>query len=295
MNVDYFFTIGALHAEQGYPCEDYARSGILPGGQAFGAVADGCTGAAACTEVGAQALAYAFERTLLRKPIRAGEPVRGEGAAERRSRRDRRFGDRLFAEFSSRRISAVDQDYFATLIGFVADPEHACVHVFGDGAIVFRFADDHWQLIEIEWVGNAPYYLAYRLCPEYNRVYIERMAQLAVPPVSVRTTSFRRIEGAVEILEVSTAALSFGEAERGLRIDCAPAAEGIRMLAVFSDGIARISGLSAPAAAAELLDCARGDGQFLKRHCLERMTPEWRSRYVPDDDLAIAAVIFDDA
>jgi hypothetical protein len=279
MNVDHFFTIGAPHASQGRPCEDYARSGLLAPGCSFGVVADGCSGAAASTEVGAQALAFAFERILLRRPTEAGACF------------DDAFADQLIADVAAHRISAADADYVATVAGFAADDTSAAIYIFGDGATALRYTDGRCRLVEIEWANNMPYYLAYRWHPEWRQAFVAQLAGDAAP-ACLRTTTFRAGANGIEILDHGEEPLFFDTMAGGFVMRVAPAAEGIETLAVFTDGISRVGSLSAAEAAAELLAFKNLRGEFVKRRCIRALKGLERTGRSLGDDLGIACVSF---
>jgi hypothetical protein len=279
---DHYFTIGSPHLSQGRPCEDYARSGVLSPGLCFGVVADGCSGAAASTEVGAQAMAFSFERILRQRRSAVAQF-------------DEKFADDLMEDLIARRISEINDDYLATVVGFVASRRQAAAYVFGDGALALRYADGCYKLMEFEWANNTPYYLAYRLYPQASEQFLDQLGGASVAAFTLRTSTFRSSENGIDILACNTEAIAFEALERGYAMRFSPEAEGIEALAVLSDGIARIGRLSAVEAAAELLAFKNSRGEFVKRRCLRALEKFRRAGHLPSDDLAMAGVYFGSA
>ena len=277
--VDHFFAIGTPHANSGGACQDYARSGLVTADLAVGAVADGCSGASANTEVGAQAAVFAFERALLPYRHRPGGWF------------DAPFAEDFLAAFGASRVSPREDDYLASLVGFAANSREAAIYLFGDGAIALRYTDGRHLLIEIEWPGNAPYYPGYSSRPEVRERFL---AQLSDPYAAVvqRRTEFVAGDGGVTTLASSSETRSFEALERGAVIRFQPADEQIEAMAVMTDGLARIGCLSAAEAAAELLAFKNHRGHFVKRRCLRALAALRRGGQLLGDDLAIAGVWF---
>jgi hypothetical protein len=279
MVVDHFFAIGTPHANSGGACEDYARSGLATAELAVGAVADGCSGASANTEVGAQAAVFAFERALLPHRHRAGGWF------------DAPFAEDFLAAFGASRVSPSEDDYLASLVGFAATSREAAIYLFGDGAIALRYADGRHLLIEIEWAGNAPYYPGYGTRPELRKRFL---AQLSDPYAAVvqRRTEFVAGGGDLTTLAASSETQSFEALERGTVMRFYPADEKVEALAVMTDGLARVGRLSAAEATAELLAFKNHRGQFVKRRCLRALAAFRRGGQLLGDDLAMAGVWF---
>lgn len=278
MNIDHYFTIGKPHLTDGSPCEDYALSGELRPGLVFGAISDGCGGAFADTDVGARALAYAFKATL------ASVAYRGSGWF------DAPFVDHLQAQFVSNQFTGRWDDYQATLVGLAATPERAQALILGDGAVAIKYTDGRQVLLEAEWPGNAPLYLAYHQEP----LLVERHREyLAMQGEQFRLIRTERVvkDGVPEII-TSSQVYSFDRAARGLVLDFAPTDEGIAALAVFSDGLAKVGDLSSVDAAQEFLAFKNYRGGFVKRRMARSLERLAKIGQVPRDDLAMACIWF---
>lgn len=276
MNFDHYFSIGKPHAAQGLPCQDYAGSGALPGGAAFAVVADGCSGAQARTEIGAQAMVTAFERLL---------PAVGN-----RLPASDELADALMTEIGRNRISGNDLDYLATLVGVVVGSDFGYAVVFGDGVIAERFADGRIRTTEVYWADNMPFYPAYRWSNAARSGFIHRLGKHAATAVTVRIVESRGVGATLDRLSISEVALPFAAVEHGLQLDLTSDLADLQSVAVFSDGVGRIGGLDSAAACAELLAFKTLRGQFVKRRCLRALASWGQHGKSPGDDVSMAAI-----
>jgi hypothetical protein len=280
MNVDHYFAIGAAHAVQGKPCEDYALSGVLPEGRVFGVVADGCSGAKANTDVGARAISWAFKHAL----------------EQRWANEDLALGDAFHAQledaFSRFQYGLDPADYASTVLGFVATPERACVYAHGDGAVAVSYDDGRTSLIEFTWAGNRPFYLDYQMRPSLLRQFQAHHADLTVHPFCQRTTTFAPTPEGLTVLETSEKRFSVEEVLFGHTLEFSPKEQGIRCLAVLTDGLEQLGSLSTLDATHEFLEFKNFKGQFVKRRMLSALKAFGKEKNGPQDDLGIAAVWF---
>jgi hypothetical protein len=276
MNVDHYFTIGTDHQTQGRPCEDYALSGQLPGGAVFGVVADGCSGANAHTDVGARALAWAFNRAATDAAYRDTDVLFG---AE--------FHDSFVEAFRKLCYTENPKDTLATVVGFIATPGQAAVYLQGDGALALRFADGSTRFLEFNWANNMPYYLGYQLRPYLNDAYVQQIAAEAGPHPFTQTTT----------LVPATAApvredFTVQKACAGYVLRFNPRAEGIVAMAVMTDGVAQVGTLPACEVAHDFTAFKNTQGEFLKRRLMKALKDFKKEGAVPRDDVGIAAVWF---
>ncbi|MBF0528398.1 MAG: protein phosphatase 2C domain-containing protein [Deltaproteobacteria bacterium] len=278
MNVDHFFTIGAMHVSQGTPCEDYAWSGHLHSDAVFGVVSDGCSGACANTDIGARTISFALTRTIQSRKVPGGEWFRGD------------FFHELRKNFASLRLTDTENDYLATVVGFVATPETASVFLMGDGAIATRDAEGICQLIELDWYGNAPYYLEYTLRSDHRARFLKGLPEPSLQAVQRRTTTFSMNETGLSLLGSATKWLGFEALETGLVLDFKPQDQGLRVLAVMTDGISHIGAVPAEAAVAQFLAFKNTRGGFVKRRMRKALTVFSQDGHMPRDDIAVACV-----
>lgn len=284
MNVDHYFTIGSAHQTQGRPCEDYALSGVNPQGLAFGVVCDGCSGANANTDVGARALAWAYERTISSLAPHATETFGSPS-----------FTAALSTAFFSNQFTSRYADNYATLVAFVATPQRATVLAHGDGAVMLRYLDGRMALIELEWLNSMPFYLNYHLDPATLAEFLEPYAEIGAEPFTQRTTLFVSKEDALEVVSVSELKFSAQELMVGHLLQFAPADEGIACLSVVSDGVAQVGGKTSVEVAGEFLSFKTRQGEFVKRRLMRAFKDFAKAGITPGDDVGMSAVWFDGA
>lgn len=159
--LDSYYTIGKLHLF----CEDYAGQG----GQPFPYVilADGCS-AALDSDLGARLLVLNARRLLPRFVLK------GYDQAERTARHWS-LGRRIIRR-AARQVRDLGVDLAvldATLLIAWCDEESIHIHLYGDGCVATRQADGTVKAIQIEYAGNAPFYLSYLLDKERCALYQE--------------------------------------------------------------------------------------------------------------------------
>lgn len=280
MNVDHFFTIGSAHHVQGNPCEDYALSGTLPSGVAYGVVADGCSGAHANTDIGARAIAWAFKRALEQRSVDPGQWFLAS------------FSELLKDTFISLQYPGHSEDYLATVVGFAATPEQASVYVHGDGAVALRYADGEMRLIEFTWWDNTPFYLNYKLYPQLLDQFLQPYQDEVIEPFVQRTTTFRMAEAEVDVLSKQHERFVMERVFDGHVLHFHPEEEGIVAMAVLTDGIEQVGDKPATAVANEFLSFKNYQGEFVKRRMLKALKEFRKDGAVPRDDVGIAVVWF---
>lgn len=276
MNLDHYFAIGTPHAAQGRPCQDYSGSGWVSETAGYVVVADGCSGAQARTEIGAQAMVAAFERVLV---AHGGRLPVGEA-----------LGSALEAEIGSSRISDNDQDYLATLAGAVIGRDLGLAVILGDGVIAEKFAEGTIRVTELEWLDNTPFYPAYRWNVAARQAFVDRLGDRLDAAVCVRTVEVRKRDEVLERISSAEAMLPFAAVESGFYLDLTSELANLQAIAVFSDGVGRIGKLDTAEACAELLAFKTLRGEFVKRRCLRAIESFARRGWSLGDDLSMAAI-----
>lgn len=277
MNFDHYFSIGTAHQSLGRPCEDYALSGQLGPDVYFGVVADGCSGVSAHTDVGARALAWAFQRSLAQQPM---VPF------------DHTFQQRLKYTFESMQYSPSPADYFATLVGVRASAQAATVLVHGDGAIALRYRDGRKALIELEWQHNMPMYLNYLLSEEALEQFSETHRASGAAPFLQRTTVFTSAEQGVSVMSQTVQEFELLQVLGGHVLTFNPAAEEIMDLVVLSDGYAQVKDTPRLEVANSLLEFKNYNGEYLKRRMIRAFKDMRQGDKLPQDDIGAAALHF---
>lgn len=266
LTVDHYFRIGASHARAGEPCEDYAVSGTLKDGRAYGIVTDGCSGANARTDLGARVLALAVEAEL-------------QQTTSLQDCFTPALVQRIRSRLQAMPLGGTPQDYLASIVAFCANATTAKIFMAGDGAYALRHADGSVRITEASWPDNAPYYLGYCLQPAVAAQFAASAADGALSvQLSTDTTG-----AASTTCEIPAQDFLQGWAtELALRDVCA--------LAVFSDGIGQISTLDGMHAATDCLAFKNHAGSFVKRRALKAVAQWEKLGHIPQDDFSIAAL-----
>lgn len=281
ITVSRFVTIGGLHMLAGELCEDYAIA-AHDDGCAIIAVADGCSGARADTDIGARVICHAFAH------VNAGHDATREG----RLRED--FDAMMEATMLQFAFTDDLADYLATLVGVVATPERATAYICGDGAIAARFRDGRFELTTFSWRDDAPYYFMYRLEPSVRERMTQRLAADCPGAVHAQVVTFTLDDdGAPRIEDRRLEAFTFDEFEHGRRYEFAPQRQGIAALAVLTDGIEKVGRVGAPTVVGRLLGPRDEPAVTIAEHATAVLRDLGEQGHVPFDDLAIACVEFD--
>jgi len=281
--VSRFVTIGGMHMLAGQLCEDYALATQADSGAAIVAVADGCSGAHAETDIGARVICHAFAHVL------QGHDDTREG----RLRDD--FDSMLESTMLQFAFTQDLADYLATLVGIVATPQHATALLCGDGAIGVRFRDGRFELRTVAWRDDAPYYFMYRLEPEVRERMIARLSADCPGAVQGRVVEFTiGDDGSVDVVDRRVEAYTFDEFERGRRFDFSPRRQQIEALAVFTDGIEKVGRLDAFEVVARLLARRNESAINLPEHATSVLRDFADQGNIPFDDLAFACIEFGD-
>jgi hypothetical protein len=281
LRVSRFVSIGGLHVLGGQLCEDYALAVKSPDGAAIVAVADGCSGAQANTDIGARVICHAFAHVV------------ADHDATRAGRLRDDFDAMLEATMLQFAFTDDLSDYLATLVAIVATGEHATALVSGDGALAVRFRDGRFQLTTFAWRDDAPYYFMYRLEPAVRQRMTERLTADCPGAVHAQVVEFTAgSDGAATIADRRLEAFTFAEFEHGRRVEFAPSRQDIASIAVLTDGIEKVGRLAAADVVARLL-APRDATISLAEHATSVLRDLAEQGHIPFDDLALACVEFD--
>lgn len=184
ITLDSHYTIGQLHLF----CQDYVCHGWEP--YPYVILADGCS-AEPDSDVGARLLVLNARRLLPRFMAAATDEVGRRACHWRLGRRIVRRAARQARELGA--DSALD----ATLLIAWCDGATVYVHLYGDGCLAARRADGGIMAIQIEYAGNAPYYLSYLLNRERWALY-----QVAIgDPLAAQSVGYLNETGTTTRLE----------------------------------------------------------------------------------------------
>lgn len=272
MHSDAYFTIGKAHRV----CQDYARAGTLPDGNAYAILSDGCS-SSPDTDFGSRLLTLAAESSLRKA--------------------DALTWRELIQRAEAQVVSPLPQECLdATLLMAVAGPDGVGVKVAGDGLVVALRRDGSVEVFDIDFQG-APGYLSYILNParwdNYTRLgygtrTVTRTHGVFQPTGFVLTNN----ETTLEPTDLST--LVWGE--QFLKADYAA-------VFIFSDGAksfqreTKLGFETIPVLEVlpNLVNIKSATGSFVIRRCQNFKSKHCRdNKWHHDDDLAVASIWMDD-
>ncbi len=263
--LDSHYTIGQLHLF----CQDYACQGLEP--YPYVILADGCS-AAPDSDVGARLLALNARRLLPWFVAAATDEVGRRACHWRLGRRIVRRAARQAREMGA------DSVLDATLLVAWCDGDTVYVHLYGDGCLVARRADGGMVAIQVEYAGNAPYYLSYLLDRERWALY-----QVAIgDPLTAQSVGYVNEAGTTTRQERFDAPLVFSFALNTFPT-VAVATDGLQSF-VSAGTSERLSVLDV---AREMLDFNRSQDHFVKRRLRELLLEYSRELVFNLDDLGV--------
>lgn len=271
---DSYFHIGATHVRSGLPCEDYALAHASDS-LAYAIVSDGCSSGGR-TDVGARVLAHLTARALEREKERTGFP---EAAA---------VATRVEVLLDEGRLllGLTEYDMLATALVAVLSNAGGYVRLYGDGVVARGYDDGVLVLSAFSWADNTPYYQSYG--NGTAQTFVEAHGgDLAVPRLTEERVTIR--EGLVECEKISHT-LAEGMAGVHIAIGREEAAH-LHTLAVFSDGLMQVEGVSWVQAVQDALAFRTTNGAFLKRRMIRQLKTYERDGFVPYDDVAGAVLV----
>lgn len=277
-SVDHAFHIGSMHERAAMPCQDYAMSGKHRD-MAVAVISDGCSsggrtdfGARIVCQVTAQAIGHAH--SLFERP-RHEEVVTSQRSA-------------LLAQRGS--LDLDKDDMLATCgYAFIHRSGYGHVHLTGDGAIAVRAADGGILMRRTSWDENMPPYPIYDALDRYAGFKERHGGDDAIR--ALQNTVVYGADGG--LFSYSEYRVSVATGIRGMKVDICPKAP-VSCLAVFTDGIEQVPGMSWHAVVHNLMSFKTPAGEFSKRR-LRRFISDARSRDgSPVDDIGFAAILVDE-
>ncbi len=268
--LDSHYTIGRLHLL----CQDYVCQGRKP--FPYIILSDGCS-AAPDSDLGARLLALNARRLL---------PWFAFPAATDAERVDRhwRLGRRLVrrAARQARELGVDEEVLDATLLVAWCVEDTVYVHLYGDGCIAARRADGEVAVIQVEYAGNAPYYLAYLLDAERHDLYESAIGD----PSIAQSVHYLSETGVTRRLEPFNSATVFSFNLTTLPT-VAVATDGLHSLVNPETG----NRLDALSVARELLEFGDVNDGFIKRRLRQVLVEYDRLGMFNFDDLSLGAFV----
>ncbi len=157
---DHFYEKGHSHLV----CQDYALSHANDD-YAFFVVSDGC-GSAPKSELGSMIMANAFKAAY--ENLWTDEFVIEEKLEELKKETLKRSMEVM------RTLEMRPESFYATILFGCYDKRNKTFHgaAWGDGLFVLLFNDGSYEVIEIEYENNAPFYMCYDTVPSTLQSYI---------------------------------------------------------------------------------------------------------------------------
>lgn len=270
---DAHFRTGASHLRAGTTCQDYAKAGVALLGLPFGVVSDGCS-TSGHTDVGARIWALSCAATLQYVTVQNHDFIgRVVGRAEQTM-------DRLGLQSS---------DMDATLLTVQARSDGGGRGIiFGDGALIAKY-DEFTEVMIVDWVGSMPGYPSYLLDNGRRAAFINASEALAADADRAPCIVTQRLisPDGYEVESV-THQLSAAEGLEGVNFDCSTS---LTFLAVASDGVQQVSGLSPVDVALQMASIPNTAGAFAQRRLNRMLATMAKTSNVPEDDISFAALV----
>jgi hypothetical protein len=260
-------------------------SGNFEGG-AFAIVSDGCS-TGGRTDVGARVVSLATAQAITSTDAIV-VPFGGRPDAEFISAHRQVFMGSVQGD-----LGLPIHDMLATCLFVVATKDRGCtISIAGDGVLATRNSDGAIAMTRFEWQNNMPLYPAYAQ-DGYAAFVRAHGDNLDAPALTAETWVVDR-EG--EKFNASSSAYSLGKAIRGISLSFDPGIVGdLRSIAVFSDGVTQVDGMSWQDAVLELLSFKSEHGDFAKRRMNRFLKDVGACGRGPLDDISYAAIqIFKD-
>ncbi|MBP9821866.1 MAG: protein phosphatase 2C domain-containing protein [Candidatus Pacebacteria bacterium] len=271
---DHYFHIGAAHYSSGKPCQDYSISGSN-GTEAYAIVSDGCS-TGGNTDVGARVLALATLQALKDSHLFVGR-----------------------ADMDSRLIASAQQatlkstqlmlglnrvDMLSTCAYIFINQNSGFVHVQGDGVIALRYRNGETMMFRSDWTKNAPFYPAYDDADAIT--FIDRIhgGNVVEATMSIKQCSSRVEEENINLIP-------FQDARSGFVVELSrEKLSELEFIAVFSDGVTQVEGVSWQEAVSSLLAFKNTTGEFAKRRMIRGIKDFHQVGRGPIDDISFAVV-----
>ena len=176
MNTDCYYEIGHSHIF----CEDYALAGIV-NNIGYAIVSDGCS-SSDNVDVGARVLAHIAKVFLRNLCLCNADVYRTNTSAIFKDLKPSEFCVPIISEAWGvmKNLDLDDGAIDATLMMAISNGTETRVFVYGDGCIVVKYRNGTSQLIRVEFMESAPFYLSYSIDPLRKSEYLDIFRKGAV-------------------------------------------------------------------------------------------------------------------
>lgn len=284
LKTDFTFHLGEQHRRIGKPNQDYALSGVLENGFAYAIVSDGCS-SGGMTDVGSRLLVLATKRAFETYAVNQEFLGREEAVSVINMCRDH------YLETYRELLGLQHEDLLATCLWAICDQDSVLVNIVGDGVVGVRY-ENEIVVHRFEWNKNAPYYPAYRLGNMNNR-FKEVHAECKIP--FLYTKSVVSQEGINHRVSDDTSTYSAEAGMMGLtfRIDYVGENTGsgkLLTVALFSDGVEQVEGLTYLDVVKKLIEYKSTKGQFAVRRMNRFLRDVSKVGRGANDDISCAVI-----
>ena len=275
---DEYFHIGRAHLGNGQPCQDYALSGQIKE-SAWAIISDGCSGGGK-TDIGARLIALTTAKAI-KNILETPTGKRGEIFPAVEKERQKALA-KLQTELD---ISLLDM--LATCLYLLATPKKVVMHIAGDGVMAVKYRNGEIVLRNFEWAKNMPYY------PIYQNGLLEQFIQAHGNDQDEKHLKEQRwfIDQSGDFYLCFEQNHSIRIGVQGLTIAFSPEEMAkIAFLAVFSDGVTQVDGVSTPEVVRRLLSFKNLAGVFAKRRMIRFIKNAQKNGRGPIDDISMAVI-----
>ena len=273
---DHIFHIGSQHLRNGKPCQDYALSGVLDGA-AYAVVSDGCSSGDR-TDIGSRLVCLASAQGITEQWMKQRQ-VNIHAAVD--------LQQQLLLATAKNLLGLTVGDQLATSLYAFVSGQGALVHLRGDGVIATVNNNGVLSLTRVEWAQNTPFY------PAYTGNGLDNFIRHHGGDLKGNAVMWERWEGTdmTSVKEVASGSLSLWQGIEGYTLMLsAEEASNLRYIAVFTDGVTQVDGLSWLQAACNLLAFKSTQGDFAKRRMGRFLRDVESLGKGPSDDIGYAVI-----
>jgi hypothetical protein len=189
--------------------------------------------------------------------------------------------------FQSRLLLDLDKtDLLATCVYAVATPEDGMARVQGDGVIALKYRTGAIQAFRFEWNNNTPFYPAYISNGDMESFFAAHGGREKIG-LTIEEAYFMDWQW----YDNPVRALTTEEGAGGYRVDLSHAVlEQLEFIAVFSDGVSQVDGMSWKEVVLDFLAMKNTNGDFVKRRLIRSIKDMRERGKGPLDDISAAMI-----
>ena len=263
-HADSYFTIGSAHTIAGKPCQDHALSASNELTGACAVVSDGCS-SGGHTDIGARILTLATMRATSSLNVRGQQKILSDTQA----------------------LLQLDwRDLLATCAYIILTREGGKISIQGDGVVAVKYRCGDIVAARCDWRNNTPFYPAYLSSGEIQAFYAVHGGK-DTPAFSIEKALFTEFAG--KWVALNKTCMTAEEGTVGYMHNIGdPSA--VDLVAVFSDGVCQVDGMSWQDVVAEFMAMKSLTGEFVKRRMIRAIKDMKTHGKGPVDDISAAMI-----